>query len=363
MKQIIKGSLVNVEISLFSGGVAFSIPLDATVTAGITSTDGLTSYLSPIPVLSGTIGSNWPIGKIVVPLDSAQTASMPLGDVLIRISVSIAGSPLAWQIPAEVVLLGNGLPGSIFSSLSDALAMLKGDRLTVSARNFMGGWIPADATLTLKLKAAEKEVSRRLGIPLVPTEIFSTEPTESELAAISGKPYLVEPGYDLPPGMFSMSMGGSLKLRKKPVIRIDFIKIIYPTMENGFEVPKAWIQCDKRFGMVSVVPGAGMMLATPGAAFATIALSSGLNVPYMVKVRYCAGLENVEEDHPDVMDLVLRMASLKVLEDCFLPQSGSISADGLSQSISSDASKYRDSIEAQISDLKDALSGPVWGVL
>jgi hypothetical protein len=252
---------------------------------------------------------------------------------------------------------------SIFANIADALAMLKDDRLVLAAQTFMGGWMPSDPTLTLKLKAAEKEVGRRLAIPLEPTEIFPYEPSAAELTALDGKPYIVEPGYDLPAGMFSMSMGGSMKLREKPVRRIDSIKIIYPTMESGYEIPASWIQCDKKFGLVSFVPGAGMVLATPGAAFATNALAAGLNVPYMVKVRYSAGLDNVAENHPDILDLVLRMASLKVIDDSFMPQSGSISADGLSQSISADVAKYRDNIEHELSDLKQRLTGPVWSVL
>ena len=42
---------------------------------------------------------------------------------------------------------------------------------------------------------------------------------------------------------------------------------------------------------------------------------------------------------------------LKIVADAFLPQSGSISADGLSQSLSVDMSKYSEFID-------EALNGP-----
>ena len=47
----------------------------------------------------------------------------------------------------------------------------------------------------------------------------------------------------------------------------------------------------------------------------------------------------------DTIQQAMKKAALKVIEDSFLPQSGSISADGLSQSISNDMEKHHDTID------------------
>jgi hypothetical protein len=48
---------------------------------------------------------------------------------------------------------------------------------------------------------------------------------------------------------------------------------------------------------------------------------------------------------------------LKVIEDGFLPSSGSISADGLSQSLSMDMEKYRDMISTTLFGPKGSNGG------
>lgn len=253
---------------------------------------------------------------------------------------------------------------SIFASEADALEMMKGDRLMLAAKTYLGGEIPADPYLKLKLKAAEKEVGRRLMVLLEPTEVFPKEPTAEELAALDGRPYQVEPGYDLPEGMFAAGfIGGTVKLRNKRVTRVHSVRIEYPGAGLAYDVPANWIVLDEKPGMLTFVPGVGAMLATHASTAVMTAVMTGTRVPYMMKVRYTAGLKNIADDYPDVLDAVLRTAVLKVLEDAFLPQSGSISADGLSQSFSADAAKYRDSLDGLLGSLKDQLAGPTWGVL
>jgi len=57
------------------------------------------------------------------------------------------------------------------------------------------------------------------------------------------------------------------------------------------------------------------------------------------------------------LDAVLKKAALKILEDAFLPQSGSISADGLSQSMSVDMDKYHDAIDRILNGGKGSNGG------
>ena len=61
--------------------------------------------------------------------------------------------------------------------------------------------------------------------------------------------------------------------------------------------------------------------------------------------------------------MVKRMASLKLLKTAFLPQSGSISADGLSQSSSVDVSKWQDEIDHDLGALRNAIHGIRFAVL
>ena len=86
-------------------------------------------------------------------------------------------------------------------------------------------------------------------------------------------------------------------------------------------------------------------------------MGGGGTVPHMIQVRYRAGLENAARDYPDLVDLVQKAAVLRMIEDAFLPQSGSISADGLSRSTSIDAAKYHEQVDARLDRLRDALSG------
>jgi len=74
-------------------------------------------------------------------------------------------------------------------------------------------------------------------------------------------------------------------------------------------------------------------------------LAGGRTIPSMVHLEYDAGLTDVENNWPELLDCIKKMAVLKVVADAYLPQSGSISADGLSESISVDMTKYHDTVE------------------
>jgi len=100
---------------------------------------------------------------------------------------------------------------------------------------------------------------------------------------------------------------------------------------------------NKKYGHVQVVP------MSPAAAalspFMLQLISSGRVIPNMIQLDYVAGLTDVINKYPDLVDAVKKTAVLRILEDSFLPQSGSISGDGLSQSMSMDMGKYEDSVD------------------
>ena len=94
---------------------------------------------------------------------------------------------------------------------------------------------------------------------------------------------------------------------------------------------------------------AGILVGSAGFALST--LINRRSIPDMVQVAYTAGLQNIQTEYPEILDVIKKKAVLNVLADSYIPQSGSISADGLSQSMSMDISKYSDAID-------DIINGP-----
>ena len=92
-------------------------------------------------------------------------------------------------------------------------------------------------------------------------------------------------------------------------------------------------------------------------------MAGGRVIPAMIRVRYVAGLKNVARDFPDLVDVVKKMAILRILQTAFLPQSGTISADGLSQSTSLDIQKWHDGVDDALDVLMQAIHGPRMTVL
>lgn len=253
----------------------------------------------------------------------------------------------------------------LFTDTAAALAELRSTRLQLAGSMLPDVSALSEAFMARKLRAAEAEVSRKLECYLAPTEVFSgAEPTPDELAALADAPYVVEPAYDMPADFFSVSRWGSLMLRHKPVLALRSLRVQHPALAaTGYDIPREWLQVDGRSGVVSIVPGAGVGVAVPLTVVTMQAIGSGMNVPHMLRLRYTAGLA---ANHPlieDVRDLVLRAAVLRLVQDTMPGQSGSISADGLSQSTSTDVGKLQEALDSELHSLRDALLGPVWGVL
>jgi len=221
----------------------------------------------------------------------------------------------------------------------------------------------SDDLLWAKYLAAEAFVSRYLGFPLQPTVFVSDEPTDEEKASFGDMPYVVEPGYDMPPDFFSVNNWGALLLRVRPVIEVQDVRFIFPSVSSSsFVVPKEWIRLDRKYGAIRFFPTA-QAVSAPLSVFVLQAMGSGYTVPHMIRVRYVAGIDAKKPEYADVVDAVKKMSILKILTDCYLPQSGSISADGLSQSMSIDVSRFESSIYDTLDLLRQQVLGPVWGVL
>ena len=187
---------------------------------------------------------------------------------------------------------------------------------------------------------------------------FPATPTQDEIDALNGMPWDIDPGYDYNPGDFSFSdKWGVIKLRNKPLQQVTRVRFAYPGGPTAhYDLPVDWVQADGKAGVIQFVPSA-TSFAAPLNAFVMQAMGQGRTIPLAIRVSYVAGLKDVSTNYPDLIDAVFKMATLKIIEDSFLPASGSISADGLSQSISNDMEKHHDTIDRIINGGKGSNGG------
>lgn len=241
---------------------------------------------------------------------------------------------------------------SLFTT--EDVAAFQADRLIIAASAYWPSVTLSQSYLLQQLRAAEADIARQLKVRLKPTTFFSFEPTQEEIDAVApGYDYDEEPGYDYSAEFFQADSWGYIVTRARPIIAVDYIRFAYPDQRGVFySIPDGWIRLDKKIGHIRLVPT--QVLGTlPLTVFIMQAMGGGRGVPGMIQVKYDAGLRNVKTDPKwaDLLDVIYKSATLKVIKGAFLPQSGSLSADGLSQSLSVDASKYGE-------DIQESLFGP-----
>lgn len=239
------------------------------------------------------------------------------------------------------------------------LESFKADRLLRAASTYFPEVTLSDEYLLGQILAAEADIGRRLKVFLEPTTIFPYEPTQAEIDALAGKPYAEEPGYDYDAQFFQADSWGYLVTRTRPIISVEFVRLAYPAPGNVFyTVPHDWLRIDKKYGHLRMVPATSTFTA-PLSAFMMSVMGGGRSIPSMIQVKYVAGLADAKAKWPDLVDIILKSAVLKIVNESYVPQSGSISADGLSQSASLDTSKYEDMIEAKLFGGKGS-NGGLW---
>lgn len=248
---------------------------------------------------------------------------------------------------------------TIFKNRVAAVADMRMDRLAMAASAALPGVTVSDDYIYSKLLSAEAEISRRLRVYLEPTVIVPDDAAQAELDALEagGGAWAQEAAYDYSADFFMYDRWGYIITKSKPIISVQSLVFVYPSsMNQVFTIPPEWIRLDKKFGHVRLVP-ASQAFAAPLGAFLLQALSGGRTIPFMIQLRYTAGLDNVHKNWPDVVDVIKKKAVLSMLKDAFMPQSGSISADGLSQSLSVDMDKYDSIIDVAIDGPKGANGG------
>jgi len=227
------------------------------------------------------------------------------------------------------------------------------DRLPMIAR-YVG--TPSSDYIWSKIEAANADAQRELHVYFQPTTLFPSDPTQAEIEALAGSAWAVDPGYDYTEDLVQPGGWTFVPLRQRPVISIESIKFVYPSVGTVFSVPAEWIKVDKKYGHVRFIPTNNMFMGSLGGMMVG---SMGLReVPQFIEIRYTAGLKNATQDYPDLVDLINRMAMVRMMQDAMLEASTSISADGLSQSRSApDLDKLQDSIDKKLETLRQRIHG------
>lgn len=260
---------------------------------------------------------------------------------------------------------------SIFSDLNAAVQSILRDRLTQVAIGGLGDSELDPDYVTEKLQAAEADCERQLKVFFEPVKVIPDDADDAEIQALeaAGTRYVQDAAFDFEAGMFYPDEYGFLPLGHRPIISVDSVLIAAPTpFMQAFTVPPDWLRLDRRAGHVRFVPtmtAVGLPVSVMGMGV----WASG-SYPNAIKIHYTAGLKNAARDYPDLLDVVKRMAVLRIIEDLYLPSSGSISADGLSQSESVNVDAYRDSIDRALfgpkgsnGGLYTAIHGLTFGVI
>jgi hypothetical protein len=339
MTTIFAGDDALFTVTVMKDGSPVPISNSDTLTASVYALDGRTVLVSSITLSHTESGANWASGIIAIALTDVQTADLPAGDVQVAVRGSFGLK--RFKLTVETMDVVND---SIF--IKDIIVDdLRSDSLLMAASGVLESLNVSDSYLWDKIRAAESEIAHELRVPLVPTKFFNVDPTPDEIAALDGMPWVVESAPDYEGDMFTGNKWGYIVTRQKPIISVDGFRFVYPTEQNGhYDIPLNWLSIDRKYGHVRIVPTSNAVL-TGLAGLVMFNLSAGRTIPSMVRMKYTAGLENAARDFPELIDAIKKKAVLKIIGDAFLPQSGSISADGLSESLSVDMDKYSASID------------------
>ena len=338
MTTIISGSQANFTVKVQANGAP--VPVSGAVTARVFSMDGRTELVSEISLTQDAAGANWPAGVVAVSLPASATTNMQPGDAMLVIQGGFGIK--RFRLVVETLFA----PTRTSLFIKDIVVEeLRNDRLMSAAAGVLQDVKVSDDYLWDKIRAAESELAHQLRVPFVPTRFFPKEPTQAQIDALDGQAWQVESAPDYEAQMFAGDRWGYIVTRQKPIIAVHQMRFVYPTENNGFfDIPLQWLSMDKKYGHIRIVPTSNAVL-TGLAGMVMMNLAGGRTIPSMVHLEYDAGLTDVESNWPELLDAIKKTAVLKVVGDAYLPQSGSISADGLSESISVDMSKYHEAVD------------------
>lgn len=335
MTTLIAGSEASFTVDVMTDGVP--IPVSGEVSARVFSMDGRTQL---IPEFHLTESDGWAEGSVDIELTAGQTVTLEPGDVMLalvgkfgvrryRLAVETLLSPVRTSLFIKDIVVGEMREEQLMAASAGVLQDVK----------------ISDTYIWNKVRAAESEIAHRLRVPLVPTRFFPVPPTPAQIDALDGMAWEAEVGYDYTPQMFEADKWGYIVTRQKPIISVERLRFSMPSASGSyFDIPPAWIRLDAKYGTIRILPTTNASLVSTSVLGMT-ALSWHSVIPAMIQLEYTAGLIDAANTYPELIDAIKKQAVCKIVSDTYLPQSGSISADGLSQSLSIKVSDYQDTID------------------
>jgi hypothetical protein len=257
------------------------------------------------------------------------------------------------------------MTSALFLDQAAAIADMRA-LLSLGAAQYFNASALTDDMLWDKLMAAESEGERLLRVFFNPTQVIPDNAPAAEIAALEAAStrYVTTSNYDYDPDLFLNDAWGFIQLSHKPIQSIASVIIAFPTpFLQNYQVPADWLRLDRKYGHLQFVPTSTAQV-TPVGAYA-IAMWGGSIYPQAIQIRYLCGLTNADGQvvtsfaphWNDLVDVIKRMAILRILKSVFLPSSSSISADGLSQSNSFKLSDWQDSIDETLFGPKGSNGG------
>lgn len=335
MTTLIAGQPASFTVDVLADGNP--IPVTGSVQATIFKMDGRTQLVEPfdVPETEG-----WQEGAVQVELTAEQAGNLAPGEAMLaliggfgvrryRLAIETLLSPTRTSLFIKDIIVGD----------------IRSEQLVAAAAGVLQDVKISDNYIWNKIRAAESEIAHRLRVPLVPTRFFPTKPTQEQIDALDGMAWEHEVGYDYTPDMFERDKWGFIVTRQRPVISVERLRFSMPSADGSyFDIPPDWIRIDAKYGHLRILPTTNASLISTSIMGMT-ALSWHSVIPTMIQLEYTAGLTNVDETYPELIDAIKKQAVCKIVSEAFLPQSGSISSDGLSQSLSVDVSKYQEIID------------------
>lgn len=335
MTTLIAGSEASFTVSVLADGKPLRV--SGAVTARVFSMNGRTQI---IPEFDLVETPDWSEGEVEVSLSDTQTQILPPGDVMLVLSGKFG--------IRRYRLLVETLTAPVRTSLfikDIVVDEMRSEQLMAAAAGVLQDVEISDSYIWNKVRAAESEIAHRLRVPLVPTRYFPTQPTQEQIDALDGMAWEVEVGYDYQPENFDSGKWGMIITRQKPLISVERLRFSMPSASASyFDLPADWLKIDAKAGVIRILPTSNASLVT-SSVLGMSALSWRSVIPAMIQLEYTAGLSDVENRFPELVDVIKKSAVCKIVNDAYLPQSGSISADGLSQSLAVDAAKYQEGID------------------
>lgn len=344
MTTIIAGEPAKFTVQVQHNGKPLSIT--GPVKARVFNQNGSAELIEEREMLEDFQGADWYSGIVAVEFDGDDTALLQPGDAML----ALIGDFGIKRFRLVVETLLQPTRTSLF--IKDLVVQeMREDRLMAAAAGAFQNIEVSDEYIWQKVRAAESSISNTLRVPLVPTRFYPVKPTPEQIAELDGMAWAVDPAYDYSPDMFHFEKWGYFVTRQRPIISIESMRFAYPSQLDSFiQIPNDWIRIDARYGHIRLVPSSPAIFAQMS-SFMMTALAGSRSIPFMIQLEYTAGLTDVETKYPELLDAIKKLAVCKVVADAFLPQSGSISADGLSQSSSFDISKYSEHVD-------EILNGP-----